>query len=207
MNLIINTIWRWRGRIVVALCVVFFILFLLNSIQFSILNQKLVKDNIFIFDLIVKICETTILIVGSILAYYKFFKGRTFSEKLIIYANVKVMQADTKFNLHSIDINIVNVGSISIVEPRVSAIVENFLMDQPSKSERIEFPRKYQEEVSRVFNEVIIQPQENDSYHHFLKVSKNIWAVNYEVLIESQNKFWKRSVTVSNIAGYEHNDK
>lgn len=75
---------------------------------------KTISDNTRnLVDTLSTIITTSLLVIGGILSYLKFFRGRTLSPKLIITSSTGVV-ADKNGFLHWIETQIENKGSVAV---------------------------------------------------------------------------------------------
>ena len=159
-------------------------------ISASILNSQ--KDT---FDVVSKIITSIVMIVGGILSYIKFFKGRILRPKLNIIPRTGVIFLE-KENLHWLDLEIQNKGSVAIWN-YVVEVYATLHGDAPRSTkitEFIEIPK------SRTKEEHLIDVGESSHEHAIIRVPKEIWAVTYQILISVPNgSMWDQYLTTSNM--------
>lgn len=165
---------------------------------FTVANLRVQKDFI---SAVGTMISSSLLMLGAIFSYYRFFKGRTFTEKLNIRINLKVIECDDKENIHALDIALSNTSSIVIRDPEamltVSLIDRDALKLDPIQLQVPDFdPSK---------SNALIEPQENFHYHKNLIVAKSVKAVSYYVSVRSKrNHRWGKIITVPNRLPYEY---
>lgn len=202
---LINTFWNYRYIIVTFLLLIVILLIIYLLIQYKIISILWFQSHQYLFDISLTMLQILVILLGAILTYYRFFKGRTFSEKLIIKINIRVIKAKEKNNLHFLDINLYNSGSVLITNPIISIFIKKY-KSKTEENESIALPFKYEDEACEKIRQFVIQPQESDSYSYLYKVSSDIWAVTYSIIVNSKGKIWKRNITIPNEISYEHID-
>ncbi|SFF12880.1 hypothetical protein [Nitrosomonas sp. Nm166] len=158
---------------------------------FAYIDFKSHKDEI---DGITKILSSLVLLVGGILAYLRFFKGRTLRPKLNILPSSGFITLEND-NLHWIDVKIENCGSVSIWNHEI-IIYATFHTPEPYCMQ----VKDYMPEITEVKNrEHLIDVGETSHEHAFVKVPANVSAITYQILIKDhKGTIWVQCITVSN---------
>jgi len=148
------------------------------------------KDTI---PVITYLINTFIIVTGAIFSYLRFFKGRLFRPKLIIKLNVNVIKIDNTF-LHSIEMELQNIGSVSIwnYQKRIIAIFHSECPHSVEVTDFLSLP-----DIKK--SEELIDAGESSFIFAHLKVPINVSAVTYQTIIYDQiSTKWTRTITVKN---------
>jgi hypothetical protein len=190
-------ILKYRKEIATILLTIIFLLFVLLLFNDNIITGDIIKKNKDVIDSLSKIISTVILIIGGIFSYFKFFKGRLFTEKIIIEIKSKIIKNGAN-NLLVIDSEFQNIGDIAIWYPK-----ENISLVLISKdgirNMSLYSPNSPDEKYDMNEDEFLIEPQET-SYRHFTNfVNSEILAITVKIEIFSRNgNKWSKSITIDN---------
>lgn len=69
------------------------------------------------------LCSTVALVVASILAYYRFFRGRTLTTRAELSIDIDAISGPDGINLHSISVSAKNIGTVTIWDPQLVVIL------------------------------------------------------------------------------------
>ena len=190
-----KNILRYKSQIILGLTLIVCPLIGANVIKYSNFTREGIVANKDLIDVITKILSSTILAIGLIASYYRFFRGRTFAARADLKLDVAVYNTEDNYNLHVINLEVINIGSIPIREPHPTIVV---YIHKPQK-----FTTVVIDDWSRPMEEEgdihIIDSQENAQYHATRPISQDVLAVTYVARVKSRGKVtWKRAVTVSN---------
>src|SRR5574341_2667855 len=105
---------KYLSEIILVLTIVIFLFALANLVKYGFLSLEDLKNNKDSIDAIGSIITSIILIAGAIASYYRFFRGRTFSTRADLAIEVSVHKADDKFFIHSITMELSNLGAFPI---------------------------------------------------------------------------------------------
>lgn len=136
-----------------------------------------------------------LVVVGAVLAYYKFFRGRTLAEKLEIKLTTGLVERSGGGLLHWLEIELTNKGSVTIRDPevRVTAFLHDPDMHGEPVARSVPVPGKAQERPW------VIDPGESVYHHVFHDVGAAAEAVSFRVQVEDRaGNVWWRSVTTAN---------
>ena len=91
----------------------------INNFSSILCTLKNNKDSI---GAIQSISSIGVIMIGAVVSYYRFFRGRTFSTRLELEMEVTVIPADENTNIHSITLKARNIGTLSIwgLEPIIT---------------------------------------------------------------------------------------
>jgi hypothetical protein len=161
-----------------------------------IITTSLLSNNKDFLDALSKLATLFALLIGGVLSYLRFFKGRTFRPKLILKPQSGIIRVDDTL-LHWLEIEIQNTGSVSIWNYKIK-IYATFHGSGTSNQEVTEFvslPSQLQAE------EHLVDVAESGFEHAFISVPMDVKAVTYQiVLIDQYNTAWTRCLTVKNSA-------
>lgn len=168
------------------------VLFKRNTLSFTILeDHHNVLNGVYTITLIV------VLIVGSIVSYLRFFKGRLWKPKLVISPTAGVVQLKDD-NFHWIDIGLENKGSVAIWNYTVDLTADYHTKDTPGcqKPEFHSMARSIRE------GELVIDIGETAFEHATIRVPKSVEVVTYKIVMTSSDGAkWDRCITISNRQG------
>jgi len=169
----------------------------------------ILKEGIFSFDFLrlnketvevtTKVIETLILIVGSILAYFRFFKGRTLKPKLLIKSDCTVIKQENLLQ-HYIDVEVQNTGTVAIWNHRIEIIAT--IHGGEEQEVNVSNFAKLPEDLKS--DEHLIDVGETSYEHAYLSVPSNAYAVTYQILVFDHNgTMWNRAFTMKNCESKE----
>jgi hypothetical protein len=175
------------------------LLLILLSIAFlskeGIWSFELLKVNREAIEAAAKIIETIVLIIGGILAYIRFFKGRTLKAKLIINTSSAVYRVENALQ-HCIDIEIQNTGAVAIWNYRLEIVAT--IHSEKEENIKITKYAKLPGEIKQI--ERLIDVGESAYEQAFLDVPLTAFAVTYQIVVFDQNDaIWNRALTVENV--------
>lgn len=135
------------------------------------------------------ICTTVTVLVTGIFAYYRFFRGRTFTLRLDLESEVTLVDGPHAASLGLLTVSVKNIGNITVWDPVVTAkikyryldgrIVENDVsrwVDTPSPGRR----RKV----------TTIDPGECSTFSAEIFVDREVWAVTHQVDVACAGHQW-----------------
>lgn len=158
-----------------------------------ITKLTLAQDKDFL-DSLSKVTSVVAIVAGGVLSYFRFFRGRTFSEKLILIPTSGTVVIPNG-NLHWLEVEIKNLGSVAIWNHKIR-ILAQFHGDGESLHEVTEFA-KWQDGGGNT--ETVIDVGESAYEHSYLFVPTDIQAVSFKISVRSGKRAeWSRCLTVSN---------
>jgi hypothetical protein len=165
---------------------------LIKEGRISTENLKQNKDAI---EAASSIVTAAVVIIGGVLSYLKFFKGRLFKPKLILKPQFGIVPLNPQ-NLHWLDIEIENKGSVPIWNYKLQcrAVLRG---DHGKANTIIELvPTVPTDTPDR---EYLVDVGESAFEHRVFYVPKSVEAVTIEiVLIDEAGTQWERFITTSN---------
>jgi hypothetical protein len=169
---------RYRGLAYVTLTTLCFFLLIALLNKHGYVSGNTLKDNKDALASIASVGNIIALTFGSVLGYYRFFNGRTFSVKAELNLSVEAVSLEDRV-LHSIILHVKNVGSVTIWQPNV-----DFYKIERTESGH-EQPQKFDphdfgfEDVGRTTNIPIIDAGSSVSFFGTAYISKAVPAVIY----------------------------
>lgn len=186
--------WRESTGLVPWLILIAVVLALAVLFKRGALPRDISDHTIGLIGAVSSIATTVILIAGAILSYFKFFKGRTLSPKLIIIPS----SGKVTFNdevVHWIETKIENKGSVAIWNYQVS--IEATL--HMNKDEHVKVLNFMPAPADTEGRERVIDVGETVFEHAFLPVPEGVSAITFQIAVTDKSKtIWWRCLTVNN---------
>lgn len=158
---------------------------------FLVTNIGQYKDGVTV---ITSIFGSAFLLIGGLLSYIRFFKGRTLHAKLNIMPRVGVIAINESENLHWIDIEIENRGSVAVWRENL-AIYATLHGDSPY-CVRVDDCMPL---ITEHGQDVFIDVAETAHEHAFLKVPGVVYAVTYHIVFTDIRAYtWVTFITSDN---------
>lgn len=146
------------------------------------------------------------VVIGSVLSYYRFFRGRTFVARAEPTISVEVLPTTEDFNIHAVTLHLKNIGNLPIWDPVPRVEVRK----EGSAGPVTEAWNSWVE--ARASNEpgvglAVVDPGETVSFINHLRVPNDVWAVSYIAFFQSNGRqIWKCSQTTSNLVSRPGDD-
>lgn len=189
---------KYLTEIIAASLLVIGFLALANLVKFGYLSKNLLVQNKDLIDVIGTIVTSSLLVLGAIVAYYRFFRGRTFSVNANVNMDVSIHETNQDFLLHVVNIELANKGAFPIWEPSATLFAYPHGMSDLNKVDEVNLW------IPKLANELkdhiqVVYAGETEQFYAFHRVPRTIWAVTYVVQMTSRGKSrWIKTVTVSN---------
>lgn len=140
------------------------------------------------------------ILLGGVLAYYRFFRGRTFSTRAELAMSVNVLHAPAEKFLHVLTLSVKNLGTVSIWNPQPIVKVSAHRRDGNVSSEPV---HRWDEGALTVENSPrlsVLDSGESGDFFMQRFFPKDIWAVTYSATVRcSTGETWTKLVTVENL--------
>ncbi|MEZ5398371.1 MAG: hypothetical protein R2729_01805 [Bryobacteraceae bacterium] len=146
------------------------------------------------FDAISKFVSVVAIIIGGSLSYFRFFRGRTFREKMVIIPSAGRV-AVSNGNLHWLEVELKNTGSVAVWNYRLRVLAQLHGESEPIQEvhEFVKWPCDAEK------REHLIDVGESSYEHALLFVPKDVSAVSFRIMVGIENgTVWTRCVTVGN---------
>jgi len=193
----VNLIVRFKNQIVLILGVAVSVLILMNLVKYGYVSKAGIVQNKEFIDAASKIIGASLLVIGAIASYYRFFRGRTFAARADLKLEVAVYETDQGFQLHVINLEVRNIGTVTIWDPNPVVVVYPYGPNETTPQLIAGWSRPLESEPSE--NPSLIDTQESAQFYATRHVPSEVWAVTYIARVESRNKVtWRRALTVSN---------
>lgn len=198
-----NFIRKYLVEIIAFSIILIGILSIANLVKFGYVTKDIIVNNKDFIDVLKNIITIFVLIIGAVVSYYRFFRGRVFSNNANIEICVSVHKINDDLLLHVIDVEFKNEGSFPIWEPTPSLVAYPHGISKLGEAISIYFWNP-QEEGSTEYTHVV-HPLESEQFCTFYRVQKTILALTYVVQIKSRDKVkWTRAITISNVLKSEN---
>ncbi len=139
------------------------------------------------------------IIGGGFLTYFRFFKGRIFSEKADVEITVQLIETPNDSILHSVNCFLINKGSTTIWNPTTRIGIKRFYINNTITQEVVDGIREKSFFDEREFDRYFVDPGEKIIFLNQQEHDYNVWAVLYEIEISSKSKAtWKTATLVNN---------
>ena len=195
--------WKFKNHLILSLLSIIILLISILLIKNNTITVEKIASHKDFIDAVNKIIGSILLIIGAVFSYFKFFKGRTFSERLIIDVHVKVFDYNQNQKLHTVDIELHNIGAIPI--KNFTCEISANMIDG-TENETVEILTEIKPISDNATS--IIDTQEIDYKHYKLLVSNDIKAVLYKIkIISSKGDAWTKAFTIINKNDYEFGNK
>jgi len=186
-----------RSSVTTLLVVAALLLVVANAIRYGVTTEAFFTRHEKTIDGIAKVLEAALLIAGAIASYFRFFKGRTFSERGELTIAVAVIPATATHHLHAVSVRLKNIGPVSIWDPRIRLRIQHHAASRSDEVEvkgfRLE-PTGSDEDAT-----CIIDSDESALYHAEHLVDTRVWAVRYAAEVRSSaGDTWFAMTTVAN---------
>jgi hypothetical protein len=192
---------RNKPRIVLILLLVVMALATANVLKNRTATFKWFSDNKDALGAFSSLATIAAILVGGVLSYYRFFKGRTFSLRAELSLHVTVLDTTEDFKIHDIRLELKNIGSMSIWDPKPRIVLRKL----GPKSEDTVFIDTWHEGMDvndGVKRVAVVDSGETVSFFTTQEVRNSVWAVNYFANTScSSGDLWKCTVTIPNTSG------
>jgi hypothetical protein len=189
---------RHREIAIPGLVVLAGILILANLLKYGLLTPTVLSANKDALSALSSVVTIVGLLVGGVLSYYRFFRGRTFHSRAELKITVTVIPAETGTNMHVVVLDVKNIGTLSIWNP------------VPSMRVQLYGPNGVEDRVYDSWSEArspkgeggtlaVIDSGEAASFWTELNVPDTVWAVFYTAFVHSERgEIWKQVSVVKN---------
>jgi hypothetical protein len=169
-----------------------------NAAKYGLLSERFFTVHEKTIDGVGKLLGAMAILLGSIASYFRFFKGRTFSAKADLEISVTVIPTTSKDHLHVISVRLKNIGPVPIWDPRIRfKMIER--SSSPSRTTEITGWRLEDSLGDGTQEACVVDSQEHALYHSEQLIDKEVWAVRYEIAVQSSDgDTWYAMSTVPN---------
>lgn len=126
------------------------------------------------------------VLTTAVLAYLRFFRGRTFARRMNLTLDTVVLNAPYGGSLHTVVVHASNVGSAPVWEPRVQIEVTEFAAESHTRSYPLEATHRLAQRSKS--DESLIDVLDSGETGDFMAqamIKQEVWAVTYLVTLRS----------------------
>ena len=185
--------WSKSRFVIPAMAFFAVILFLGVPFKMGLISFADIERKKELIDAFSKIITSLALIIGGVLSYIKFFKGRVLKPKIDIHLKTGIFATKEK-NLHWLEIAIENKGCVAVW----NYTLDLFAIPYPDRNP----PRNISGNViaSDVEDkEHLVDVGETAFEHAVVELDKKISAYTFEIILtDDRGTKWRRCVTVRN---------
>lgn len=186
--------WRTSAGLFPWLLLTVVVLGVAVLFKVGVIPRRLDNDTVGLIGAAANVTTVVVLSVGGVLSYFKFFKGRTLSPRLVITPHAGRV-AFNRENVFWIEAQIENKGSVTVWNYGVTV----YAVLHRDKDERVTVSHFMPHPPGTEQREKLIESGESVFEHAFLAVPDDATAVTFQIVVEDQSRAtWWRSVTVSN---------
>jgi hypothetical protein len=134
------------------------------------------------------ILSAAAILITALLAYFRFFRGRTFARRAVLTVDVTVLNAPYGGSLHTIVVHVNNVGTIPIWNPRIAIEVTEIDTAGGKWSSALE--ASYELAGASSSDRSLINVLDSDETTDFVAqtmINRKVWAVTYLVTLRSSS--------------------
>jgi hypothetical protein len=191
----IHRIRLWATPILLAILVV---LLLAYSRKIRVLSLDWLKINKDALTAVNSLCSTLALVVASILAYYRFFRGRTLTTRAELSIDINAISGLENISLHSISVSAKNIGTVTIWEPKLIVYTVARRGDGRISESKIdqwhEFSNRNVDTKPRLS---AIDSGESADFSAENYVDGDVWVVTYTAILScTTGDSWSKAQTV-----------
>lgn len=145
------------------------------------------------------VVSATAVLVAGVLAYYRFFRGRTFATRAELAIDVKLINGPESKLLHVITVSIKNVGTVTIWDPHPVIDLTMRHVDGTKTSATISDWYEAPDKVGESPRLSALDSGETGDFFTLQFFDSNIWAVTYAVTVScATGDTWIKLRTVEN---------
>jgi hypothetical protein len=101
-----------------ALGAVVLLLLAANGVKYGFLSWEWLETRNDALDAAYSAVSIVAILVGGVLAYYRFFRGRTLATRAELSVDIEILEAPENRLMHVITVRVKNVGTVTIWDPR-----------------------------------------------------------------------------------------
>jgi hypothetical protein len=197
---------RWLDRVRIwaapVLLLVIAILATLLAARGGLISRAGLVANKGWLDVAGKLTSSAAILVTAILAYFRFFRGRTFARRASLAVDVTVLTRPDGNSLHTIVLHVSNIGTAPIWDPRVQVRITESCHSGTNRSRTVEatYDLAQEEPADRALISVLDSGEMTD-FAAQATIGQDTWAVTYLATLRSSAKdTWS---VVHAVAGHE----
>jgi len=170
-----------------------------NAVKYGFLSWQWLDDHGDALDAAYSAVSIVAILVGGLLAYYRFFRGRTLATRAELSIDVDVLEAPHRRFMHAITVRVKNVGTVTIWEPR--PIIDGVEHRADGMERRFQIARWYEpSETSGDPPQVgLLDSGESGDFFAQRTFDADVWAVTYAPTVRcASGDSWTKLKTVAN---------
>jgi hypothetical protein len=190
-----------RATAIAALSVAVLVLALANLVKGGYITWEVLGRRKDALAAAASVTNILVVLVGAVLSYFRFFRGRTFSTRADLDLSVEVIPLPNSRHLHAITFRVKNMGSMPIWDPR--PIIEISLLG-PRGREYFGVVSSWYDvlaEPDRSLRVAVLDPGETGTFATQREFDSDIWVVTYAASVSCDSgDVWKHVCLVRNAA-------
>lgn len=140
--------------------------------------------------------------VGGVLAYYRFFKGRTLATRADLSITAKVLRFSEEELWHLVTLTVKNVGNVAIWEPRPVIDVTERNKDGATRTFKINQWYEAGADVDQGRRVAVLDSGESSDFFTQQRFPATVWAVTYAATVNcASGDSWTKLTIVENRQG------
>lgn len=192
---------RHRAWLIPLLSLVFVGLGIANLIKHDIVSAEKLTASSDLVSAVSSLVGVIAILFGAVLSYYRFFRGRTFSVRANLRLRVTVVEAGAERRMHSLLLEVENVGTMSIWEPTPVLGIRAHGPNAPADEKVVDWSESLLPD-DRVERTAVIDSGEATGFFVVRHFDQTIWAVRYLASVKGRTgDVWRCAMTVPNRAG------
>jgi hypothetical protein len=183
--------WRDRTRIwaVPVLVLVIVALAIALAVRGGLISPARLTANRGWLDVAGGIASSAAIVVSAFLAYFRFFRGRTFARRASLAIEVTVVTSPDGESLHTIVARVSNVGTAPIWDPRVQVLMTEFGRSGAARSRTLDAACDLAGETPADQKLVsVLDSGETTDFAAQAIIGRGTWAVTYLATLRSSAK-------------------
>jgi hypothetical protein len=161
------------------------------AVKTGFISRAKLSDNRDWLPVVSSIVSAGAILVTALLAYFRFFRGRTFASRAVLTVEVTVLTAPCGGSLHTVVTKASNVGTAPIWNPQVQIEVTEINNEGEANSRTLEATYKLAGEPSSERVSVnVLDSGETTDFTSQTMIDREVWAVTYLITLRSAGYAW-----------------
>jgi fumarate reductase subunit D len=187
---------RGNAERVFAVLAVVILLVVANLVKDGYITATALKDQKDAISSVSTIISTVLLIIGAVVSYFRFFRGRTMAVRANVSIDVSVHTAQQDSRVHGVTIKMTNVGTSPIWNPAPVLSIQYHGEQKPHANVDEWDVTSRQNPQGTQF---VIDSGETSEFFAYVRVPSRIEVVRYEAIVTCKSgETWQAARTVSN---------
>lgn len=191
----IHHLQLWATPVLLAILTALLLIYFHKVGVFTLDWLKINKDAL---AAISSLCSTVALVVASILAYYRFFRGRTLTTRAELSIDIDAISGPEDISLHSISVSAKNIGTVTIWNPQLAVYAVARCDDGHILESKIDQWYKHADQNRDTRPHLsTIDSGESADFSAESYFDRNVWAVTYTAILScTTGDSWSKKRTV-----------